>query len=148
MSRCFAVFGISRRCLLIIDTQIQARYRRPPRDQAIPEGESILPCFALHALLDADVISAISSSPPNSSSESSPSSDLSERLPRTSRLISDSSRPLSVRVVVSRSILPLTYPFFHHSGALQESAEAYLVSLFEDTNLAVSCTRAHRPSHY
>merc|ERR1711976_848461 len=52
--------------------------------------------------------------PPNCSSESFHSSDWSEKLPRISKPISDSRAPIM---------------------ALQEASEAYLVGLFEDTNL-------------
>ena len=80
-------------------------------------------------------------SPLSCSSASSPSSVSFVRSPRTSRFVSSPSLFVGLSrliIVVVVFVTPQTDLRFQSSAvmALQEAAEAYLVSLFEDTNLA------------
>ena len=73
-------------------------------------------------------------SPLSSSSGSCPSSVSSEKSPRISKLISDSS-PLPLALFRSVEQTLPTFKSLTNIYLFQEASEAYLVGLFEDTNL-------------
>ena len=82
--------------------------------------------------LSPSVKSDVTKSRPSCSSASSPSNVLFVKLPRISRCVL-----LCSFVFISPTLLQTDLRFQSSAVmALQEAAEAYLVSLFEDTNLA------------